>query len=60
MFSRWFALRSRRKDDGRRGRSEGATEAESGLFDAVIKRKEAYDQFAKSLRDLHAPGAASG
>lgn len=59
MFRRGFALRSRRKDDGRRGRSEGATEAESRLFDAIVKREEAHDQFAKSLRHLHAPGEAS-
>lgn len=57
--SQWFVLRSRRKDDGRRGRSEGATEAESRLFDAIIKREEAHDQFAKSLRHLHTPGKAS-
>lgn len=57
--SRRFVLRSRRKDDGRRGRSEGATEAESRLFDAIVKREEANDQFAKSLRHLHTPGEAS-
>ena len=60
VFSQWFALRSRRKDDGRRGRSEGATEAESRLFDAIIKREEAHDQLAKPLRHLHAPGKAPG
>lgn len=58
--SRWFVLRSRRKDDGRRGRSEGATEAESRLFNAIIEREEAHDQFAKSLRHLHTPREASG
>lgn len=57
--SRWFVLRSRRKNDGRRGRSEGATEAESRLFDAIIKREEAHDQLAESLRHLHTPGKAS-
>lgn len=56
---RWSVLRTRRKDDGRRGRSEGATEAESRLFDAVIKREEAHDQFAKSLRHIHTSGEAS-
>ena len=60
MFSRWFVLRSRRKDDGRRGRSEGATEAESRLFDAIVKREEAHDELAKSLRHLHALRTASG
>lgn len=58
--SRWFVSRSRRKDDGRRGRSEGATEAESRLFNAIVKREEAYDQFAKSLRHLHTSREASG
>lgn len=51
---------SRRKDDGRGDRSEGETEAESRLFDAIVKRKEADDQFAKSLRHLHTPREASG
>lgn len=59
VFRSGFALRSRRKDDGRRGRSEGATEAESRLFDAIVKREEAHDQLAKSLRHLHTPGKAS-
>lgn len=54
-----FFLGFRRKHDGRRGRSEGATEAESRLFDAVIKREEAHDQFAKPLWYLHAPRTAS-
>lgn len=39
-------LHSRRKDDGRGDRSEGETEAESRLFDAVTKREEAHDEFA--------------
>lgn len=58
-LSPWFVPRSRRKHDGRRGRSEGATEAESRLFNAIIKREEAHDQFAKSLWHLHTPGTAS-
>lgn len=58
VFRRGFFPASRRKHDGRRGRSEGATEAESRLFDAVIKREEAHDQFAKPLWHLHAPRTA--
>lgn len=58
VFRCGFFPASRRKHDGRRGRSEGATEAESRLFDAVIKREEAHDQSAKPLWHLHAPRTA--
>lgn len=60
VFRCGFFPASRRKHDGRRGRSEGATEAESRLFDAVIKREEAHDQFAKPVWHLHASRTASG
>lgn len=57
VFGGLFA--SGRKDDGRGDRSEGETEAESRLFDAVTERKEANDEFAKSVRHLHTSGEAS-
>lgn len=52
-------LHSRRKDDGRGDRSEGETEAESRLFDAVTEREEADDEFAQPVRHLYTPRAAS-